>query len=605
MSKSNKKKAFYSYHIFLFPFKWKMDDSLSNRLNLENISNQFLDTNEWERQFITDELPDEETYNEFMYFHPFAQEALYDRKDNDNIRQLVYTPSDESLAAELDNRKSVDLLYEIELLNGKKYALNIDKIHLNIYGTGIGILSFHLINYHSDELHSFLDVLNINSFGRRIYPSVLGLNHNEEVSSNQSKVYDLLPDAISLKKISKINSANEIWKASKEKFEVDSFKNKFDPPNFISCLFPKDFFDSYQVTQILDDRMYTMSWCAAGNDIIKPKLTNEHTDAFLTSNLWYKYLFVDGATENSVANDLYRQNLLKRHSYTRWAGYGTLYGITRYSFMTLLATDNSSGDSNWLSTHHRTMYYKMVELCLMQRASLLKFSKRIADITHEANPEENAKKTARLNKDYLHFINNIHFTEISPQEQGINLYNMLQDHLEIDRDRVELNQEIQELHNYMNILAEAQHNEAESRRNKALETLTLIGALLVLPSFLFGYYGLGILGEGFNENWAKKSIIIGLIFLIVFFSYRYNALRENAEKKGMADFMFGGALISSLFALLVPFSFQLGVYKSFDKSKEVSVDTIRIGQPILIPIDSTQTIELNPDNFYFIQPKKQ
>jgi len=250
----------------------------------------------------------------------------------------------------------------------------------------------------------------------------------------------------------------------------------------------------------------------------------------------------------------------------------------------------------------------MVELCLMQRASLLQFSKRIADITHETSPQENAKRTARLNKDYLHFINNIHFSEITPQEQGIELYSMLQDHLEIDRDRVELNQEIQELHNYMNILAEAQRSEIEAGRGKALEVLTLIGTLLVVPSFIFGYYGLGILGDNFATSPLKILLVVALILFVVYFSYQFIKLRaaeKNPPNLSKSNFMFGFATFFTLLAMGVPFTSLWDYCKPSHEVPKITHDTIRIGQPLIIPIDSTKRIELNPDNFYFIQPKKQ
>ena len=151
----------------------------------------------------------------------------------------------------------------------------------------------------------------------------------------------------------------------------------------------------------------------------------------------------------------------------------------------------------------------------------------------------------------------------------------------------------------MNILA-------ESQRSEALEMLTILGALLVLPSFILGYYGLdGVLGDDFAHNWYKIKWITGLIILVVLFSLCFSWYRPQPARKVLSNVSGIIALLLTIFAIFLPFSSQWESWEKYEQVQPVENDTIRIGQPIIIPIDSTQTIELNPDNFYFIQPKKQ
>lgn len=577
----NQEKLLSSYHIFLFPFKWKLNDKKSNPQNLDYICDKLIQQN-WKRNSSTKQLKSASAYSEFVYFHPFAQEALYDVEGNDNIRQLVYKLP-----------KNERLFYEIKPIKEKKITLEIENIYLNIYSTGIGILSYHLLNKQEKRADVFKDVLAINNLGRRIYPPFLGeKNDNGAIipSADGAKSANLLPDFIAITKINQQSLLETSLVV--EDFSAFTFSKIFTPPKFISWLFPERFFKDYEVEQILDDRMFVMSLCI--DDDIITMLQKENTpDKYLQSKNWYRYLFVDGPKEKSLDNDIFQEKLLEKHTYPRWVGDGTIYGITRYSFMSITTRDRS-----WLSSHFKSMYYKMVELCLMQRASLLQFSKRIADITHEANPKENAERTARLNKNYLHFINNIHFTEITPQEQGIDLYNMLQNHLEIDRDRTELNQETQELHNYMNILAEGQ-------RSEALEMLTILGALLVLPSFILGYYGLdGVLGDDFAHNWWKIKCVTVLVILVVIFSLGFSWYRPKPAKKIYSNISGIIALLLTLAAIYLPFSSRWDTWKQYEDNPTITNDTIRLGEPLIISIDSTEIIKLNPDNFYFIQPKQ-
>jgi len=49
--------------------------------------------------------------------------------------------------------------------------LKLDGIALRHFKNDVGILSFHLIN---DRYDNFDDILNINDFGRRLFPQFLG-----------------------------------------------------------------------------------------------------------------------------------------------------------------------------------------------------------------------------------------------------------------------------------------------------------------------------------------------------------------------------------------------------------------------------------------------
>lgn len=80
-----------------------------------------------------------------------------------------------------------------------------------------------------------------------------------------------------------------------------------------------------------------------------------------------------------------KKKLIKKHTYDRWSDYGTFFGVNRYSFVCLTGSLDHLKipyvNAAFLVNHIQTMYYKLCELCLVQRACLLRFSDEVAHIS--------------------------------------------------------------------------------------------------------------------------------------------------------------------------------------------------------------------------------
>jgi len=76
------------------------------------------------------------------------------------------------------------------------------------------------------------------------------------------------------------------------------------------------------------------------------------------------------------------------------------------------------------------MYFKMVLLSLVYRASYLGFAYKITEISNKIEADnEISDDIEAIYKDYIKFINNIYFKEVTAQEQGIELFDMLIKHM--------------------------------------------------------------------------------------------------------------------------------------------------------------------------------
>jgi Mg2+ and Co2+ transporter CorA len=152
----------------------------------------------------------------------------------------------------------------------------------------------------------------------------------------------------------------------------------------------------------------------------------------------------------------------------------------------------------------QTIYYKMAELCLVQRACILRFSEEVARISAMNENKKNSltARVSNLYKQYIRFVNRVYFREITAQEQGIELYSMLQEHMKIEQNVKDLDNEISELHQYA-ILREDQE------RNKNLTLLSILGAVFIIPTFISGFYGMNLFPA---EDIKEYKILIWIMF---------------------------------------------------------------------------------------------
>lgn len=488
----------FSYHIFLFPFKWGKSTA-----NAKHLFSELVDFEHVETSIKTDPrwavnvyncFNEAEDYNEYTYFYPTVRDVLYHQhsepQKNEVIRHYHFTPA-----------FSEALKYTIKVAGKiqKTYELDIDNILLNFYKTGIGILSFHLKNTHPNQ-QSWSDILTINEFGRRIYPPFFDYKAGKSFSTASAKASSLA-DEIS---ISGIYNGGQIY--IKEDFEtITGLPKNYatqiphllqQVPNHIKQILPPGFVEQLNVLPVLDDRMFVVSSICDNEKTNSENIKQpEKLSEWKFLNQFYQYVFIDGPSSSGVANKTVQAAILKESQYLRWIDAGTLFGLSRYSFVCYTTWDKILVDT-------RTIYYKIVELCLLQRASVIKFSEEVRRIS-ALNENENRLSLFINNiyKNYIIFINKIYFRDITPQEQGIELYDMLHEKMRIDKEVNDLDKEINELHEY----ARLQEERSNSSR---LQLLTILGGLFIVPSFIASFFGM-------NDIGIKSGVKNYIIFILL------------------------------------------------------------------------------------------
>ena len=491
-------KPMYSYHIFYFPFKWEIDESkggtspkseeksFTKKVDLNQLPEEGNDC--WER--VSQTHPDDastprandeqkELFNEKQYFFEFVHHLLYDEKDKQDANRSPLIRHYERKDIKDLKKKGKDVTYKIAI-EGKEYVLSVDSLNLNLYSTGVGVLSFFLENnnYKKEE-----DILNINQFGRRIMPP----NAHEIEQPGKS----LAPTSITIEGegLSREYSFRpEIWKLS------DTWK----PAPLITALI-EDLCGKLKSSPIIDDRMLVNCWY--GNNKLSGEASNGDGKDFINGDFWYKYVFVDDWRSETCQNKEMKQGLLNKSTYYRWQKLGTLYGVSPYSLVAL--TDEGDFSKGVLAVHMRTIYSRMFEMVLVQRASVLRFSGEIPEASK--SDENQAEHIDSLYKEYIRFINQIYFTYVTAQDQGIELYEMMMKQNSLGEKVKELDNEISELYQYITLSMDREEN-----RNSSV--LNIVVCILALPTLIAGILGMNSLCE---ESGKGLSIWIEIVFVLV------------------------------------------------------------------------------------------
>lgn len=491
----------YSYHIFYFPFKWaKKDVTEGTMTQLTDFSQiRFLNNGKWVRPAVAESqendgnktdknnvsLDAQVLYNEKNYYFRFVHDVLYDSGDgNDNL----------VMHFERKEPQEKDVRYLIKVSGREKpYSLKVDAININLYKTGVGMMSFYLRNDDESQCDT-RDILNINQYGRRILPPFW----SEVNAEKRQELSEYL-------EISGLDT-----EISKEDFKSYTVDEPWTATSMLDSLL-KDLTDNLTLTPVIDDRMFVMSLYK--NDDMS-RLSLSAADAYCNpsspfSEFWYKYLFVDTGWP-TCQNDEMRRDLLRAHTYLRWQDWNSLYGVSRYSFVYL----TNSGVPSYLVDYFMTTYARMMEIALVQRASVLCFSNEVTTLTKRGDwtLEKLSEHVDSLNEEYIRFINRMYFNELTSQDQGVELYGMIRQNLDIDSYVEELKDEIEKLHDTISF-------KVERSRNEKAETLNFMAAILLPVSIVTGFWSMNLsLFCNVKSNWLSFAIAVGLMILGLAFS---------------------------------------------------------------------------------------
>ena len=568
----NKGASPYSYHTFFFPFRWEHNDSDARKHDMD-LFNKCLQDGKWacskdEPRLIgymaenyrfrlsDNDLDDNQkillAYNEYKYFHVSARIAIYGEGVGKDIVHNYFRRFENGHESHILIRKG-----NIE------YLLHVNSISLKVYNTGVAIFLLQT-EYYGDKMvnnkqmraPSFDDVLAINQYGRRICPPFIARDAENYCPELADRITLIIDGKEVIENFDSVLSnpdryLNYISKIIMEILGKNfCFERESESPvgsrrvpvfaGLFSARKREKKKKRIYIEPIIDDRMFVIS-VVRDNQLIEymqmwPNSENQYffeKDAFADNSLkLYQFMFVD--TESpSCADRRMRLDLIKQHCYSRWVEEGTLYGITHQAFVCL--TDETDFGKNVITAHVLTLYTQMLALVLAQRASFVQFNNETSQISHDWPNETTDLEVFKYKVDsliglqerYHSFQGRVMNFEVTAQEQGIEMYKMMQQALYIREEAEELDGQLNLVQNMASTIMGRKHE-------LVLMILTVLGILIgavSLEEFFFTSAFIVLLLIGICVSFNGKlrigfGILVSLMWVIKFFIRFYPHLFE-------------------------------------------------------------------------------
>lgn len=491
-------------------------------------------------------------YNEVQYFNEAPLRVIFgfsdDDSSTDDTKRVV---TNYVFKHDLIHEKAI-LTIQINTYQGpKEYRLVLNDIKLKLFNTDVAMMIFECENRRYKNIE---DIKLINEYVRRICTPNLSVDSNPcayywEISfSEDGKDVKLFDDCyqelfcedennrfqnISTTKIfDPIKDLLVYPKGSKEGFILSSSISKFNDNGKKLFL----------IEPVIDDRMFVCSFII-NDDIVKASATKyveidgkyineknaidlEKEEKTIFSNYKYGYqarydvakelysiLYIDPSDSSCQSmNEI--QTLLERDLYTRWIDYNTIYAITHHSFVAL----STKTCPDHLINTFLTLYVDMTILALIQRATIIVYQNYASLLTKGIERDSETIKQNKINtllnlhEKYIGFQNQLLFFEVSPEEQGMELYQMLVSSLYINEEKEALANQFQSLYDVSNA-------NQDSMFNMVAGIVAAIALIFALTTFMY---------DSFDPSSLCRYILFSISFVVIILLFI--CIRKNYKR---------------------------------------------------------------------------
>lgn len=436
-----------SNHIFAWPFKFKVQEKA-----IEKFTGPFEEQG-WIRRnmdIAKQEAGDKLNPAVFM-LHQYLSASAKD----------IFIHKDEHICGvfEYPFQKGEKWEYLVATHRGKDclmYRLPVASVELHVYRHGVGILLLHVVNERYTDIE---DIKKINDYGRRVFMPVLPDDPDKFmlcgdklgiIGSDFQCVTNFLALAKECLEKPPV-SAEGLWKPAGFLYDI------------LNCRLGagrsekrKDIADILDIRPTSDDRMFLM--CLIRDDALSWRIGqrkwqfSEELDKEL-QELLYSIIFADPDSATCQDSGM-RAALLEKAIYPRWLDYGTLYGVTPYS-MTLLTSEAADIEAGVLRPFIIEYVY-LLSLVLSQRIGIASYSEQAGRIVRGVDMRgtiktRQARTLINLQEKYITFKNQILILEASCQEQGIDIYQLLQKQMMVQQEQEILDEQLESLYEATNV----------------------------------------------------------------------------------------------------------------------------------------------------------
>ena len=491
----------YSYHTFMFPFIWNDNGNIGMDEFAKALSKKHWFDISWGEEKIPSKytgVTDEQYKRDYLldyassqYFTAAARDMVFNIRGDNVTRLFEFRYDGRSIRNEA---KYVITKTQKYTRICEKYELIINGIKLNLYNTGVAIITFEL-EYHGTKVtdgkpgasRAIDDVNKINEHGRRIsYPYWPG----------EGMIHDLVADRIDIifseKVFSELFSENsndlqknfELYKSEVSlTYVMDPITQilELDSGFKLTSLRGKKESGNLFIQPCIDDRMFVC--CLVSDPEFAGRIKGDYAEkkeyAYLgdcgdsvddecdiqtVSSELYRFLFIENSSSCNSAT--MRHELLNDCVNNRWINWGTVYGVTHHSFVCVTGLPDKVQYN--VINPFLTIYVHMARIALAQRATLLALQAEASALAEGLSMDGVVSvgqlgQISTLHEKFVKAQNQILLYEITAQEQGVELFDKLQSQLNIGCGKDELNNQLKNLYSIANINIDKLRLEAEQR----------------------------------------------------------------------------------------------------------------------------------------------
>lgn len=519
MSNNTAKPKPKSYHLFMYLFSAAEERKVAEKREI---------TQNW---IPADYDKANSDYSLYNYLLPKARNLLFpDVGNNISLKYYKYNLKQE-------NSYAYEIEYSVKtesntIIPAEKISLSVKDISL-LYDEKlcVGILSFYLQNSFDD-----LKIIKIiNDYGRRVYSPIK--DHSALITADRLSIRNCDTNET----LMELNLQNGV--------DIEENKNCQKTKNISSLI-------GFSTEPFMDDRMFTM--CAIVDNKLSRQVNSLNFNFYDCSDLVkniYEIIFVDRDGNCSCQDYFMRADLLKKHSYTRWKNYGTLYGLTEYS-MTCITAEGSFTPYTIDSFLYE--YSELVRIVLFQRAIATKLGSEIDNARKEDDKNRLLYKPDTIYEmyaKYIYFQNNYVMTDATYQDQGEDIYRMLKDFLNVDQIMALLDQEMHNVQAWSTFNENQQREKAEKKQNDVFTALTIIGASYTAAQIAITVVNISRQPDGIKIiDYSLVEILLVIALIICFCLFKLLRIRKMDSREmaifiGLVILMIASCIGAGLFAI--------------------------------------------------------
>jgi hypothetical protein len=469
---------------------------------------------------------DKDAYAEFVYFHPYVQQFLYQKQKRGVFDKLSGDDSVPFYLFHYENIKHAEVDVPISGGEVKRFYANIDRLNLYLFSSGVALLALEVVvngtavfsadtaqdtdlpsSFDNPSL-SLHDVLFFQERFRRCYVPFWFDNFTQGKVCSAVTWFDENGKAIISSSYGSDDGANEFARLGQGSHDkgrrfAPVFKHWRDLlPLKLRGYEEGDKAGPAWWRHVVDERMPSMAYVAMPEN----SLDSIQRDDFI------RLCFAD-EPGSATYYEKFTRSFEGKNCYDRFLHLGTRHMFSGYSYAVVCSDPGFQG---LLVNHFRRHYFQIALLNHFESATLLTHSSWISDAVEKYKGRLRTRAFEEsimlIQEELLSFAHRFRFTALSNQLQACEMQEYWRTQLKLDELYEGVKDELKTATDYL--FAKDQTEQTLSGNRLAI--VAVLVAVLALPMAFLGMNFVaedGFFGFQITSSWSQLRVYLGLTFI--------------------------------------------------------------------------------------------